>query len=92
MYYFNYPDNSIIDTIINKELFYKTYDGMLNLPKTLYYDCSKDEDLNITFTYPIIVKAANVVSYRKLSFPNKNKIVKKFENLLLQWILFFDKM
>ena len=80
MYYFNYPDNSIIDTIINKELFYKTYDGMLNLPKTLYYDCSKDEDLNITFTYPIIVKAANVVSYRKLSFPNKNKIY-KVENL-----------
>lgn len=77
MYYFNYPDNSIIDNIINKELFYKTYENsIISLPKTIYYDCSSNEEVSTPFTYPVIVKAANVVSYRKLDFIGKNKIYK----------------
>ena len=77
MYYFNYPDSGIIDTIINKELFYKTYENsIIELPKTIYYDCSSNEEINSPFTYPVIVKAANVVSYRKLDFIGKNKIYK----------------
>ena len=77
MYYFNYPDSSIIDNIINKELFYKTYENsIISLPKTIYYDCSSNEEVSTPFTYPVIVKAANVVSYRKLDFIGKNKIYK----------------
>ncbi len=77
MYYFNYPKSSIIKSIIDKETFYKTYENSnLTLPKTLYYDCKKDKDIKIPFDYPIILKASDVVSYRKLEFEGKNKIFK----------------
>lgn len=77
-FYFNYADVKIIETLSNKELFYKKYmdNGIIDLPKTLYLDLSKTSDIKIDFTYPIIVKAADVVSYRKLIFPGQNKIFK----------------
>lgn len=77
-FYFNYANIDIIETLSNKELFYKKYmnNGIIDLPKTLYLDLSKDTDIKIDFTYPIIVKAANVVAYRKLVFPGQNKIYK----------------
>ena len=77
-YYFNYADNKIIETLSNKELFYKKYmdNGIIDLPKTIYLDLSKKSDIKINFDYPIIVKAANVVAYRKLEFKGQNKIYK----------------
>lgn len=77
-FYFNYPSNEIIDSLINKEDFYKKYmdNGIIDLPKTIYYNCSTDVDVTINFTYPIIVKPANVVMYRHMDFPGKNKIYK----------------
>ena len=84
-FYFNYADLSIIETLSNKELFYKKYmdNGIIDLPKTIYYDLSKESELKIDFSYPIIVKAANVVKYRKLHFKGQNKIYKvKNENEL----------
>ena len=77
-YYFNYADISIIESLSNKELFYKKYmnNGIINLPKTIYYNLSKDDKLEIDFPYPVIVKAANVVAYRKLHFEGQNKIYK----------------
>ena len=41
-----------------------------------YYNLSKDDKLEIDFPYPVIVKAANVVAYRKLHFEGQNKIYK----------------
>ena len=77
-YYFNYANIDIINTLSNKELFYKKYmdNGIIDLPKTFYYNISKDKDIKLDFNYPVIVKAANVVKYRKLSFNNQNKIYK----------------
>ena len=77
-YYFNYANNKIIETLSNKELFYKKYmdNGIIDLPKTIYLDIAKDDDIKIDFSYPIIVKAANVVAYRKLEFKGQNKIYK----------------
>lgn len=77
-YYFNYADISIIKTLSNKELFYKKYmdNGIIDLPKTIYYNIKKDKDIKINFDYPVIVKAANVVEYRKLHFTGQNKIYK----------------
>ena len=77
-YYFNYANIDIIKTLSNKELFYKKYmdNGIIDLPKTLYLDLSKDSDIKVDFPYPIIVKAANVVKYRKLKFNGQNKIYK----------------
>lgn len=74
---FNYPDIKIIDTLINKEIFYKTYaNSILEFPKTLYTK-AKDFDIKqIDFKYPIIIKPANVVLYNHVSFAGKKKIFK----------------
>ena len=84
-FYFNYADISIIETLSNKELFYKKYmnNGIIDLPKTIYYNLSSNKEIKIDFSYPIIVKAANVVEYRKLMFSGQKKIYKvKNENEL----------
>lgn len=84
-FYFNYANIDVIETLSNKELFYKKYmnNGIIDLPKTIYYNISKDKEPKIDFSYPVIVKAANVVEYRKLHFKGQNKIYKvKDENEL----------
>ncbi len=75
-YLFNFPDVSIIKSLTNKELFYKTYkDSKLVFPKTIYYDCQKNTSLK-KITFPVILKPANVVMYNHITFPSKNKIYK----------------
>ena len=85
-FYFNYSDFNIIKNLSNKELFYKKYmnNGIIDLPKTIYYDTRTNQKINIDFDYPIILKAANVVLYRQLHFKNQNKIYKiqKIKELL----------
>ena len=73
---FNYPKYNIINTLSNKELFYKTYmdNGIIDLPKTIYY--KKNDKLDINIEYPVIIKPANVVEYRHIEIPNKTKIYK----------------
>lgn len=76
-FYFNYPSIDIIKSLTTKEIFYKTYENsILDFPKTKYYDCSSEDTLDIDFTYPIIVKPSNVVSYNHIDFEGKNKIYK----------------
>ncbi|MFI3307772.1 MAG: hypothetical protein R3Y21_04315 [Mycoplasmatota bacterium] len=77
MFYFNYPNNNLIDKIIDKELFYKEYENneFISLPKTYYYDCNIDDEIKYK-TFPLILKASDVVSYRRLSFDGKKKIYK----------------
>lgn len=72
---FNYPDINTIETLIMKEKFYKTYeDSCLNLPKTYYFNCSKEKEFHSKITYPVILKPSNVIMYNHLSFEGKNKI------------------
>ncbi len=72
---FNYPDIEIIDSLIMKEKFYKTYkDKGINIPKTFFYDCSKKSPFKEKMTYPVILKPSNVIMYNHLSFTGKNKI------------------
>ena len=75
---FNYPKKEIIDILVNKELFYKEYkdNNIIELPKTIYYNCKKDKKIKIDFMYPIIVKPADVVIYRHIEFEGKKKIYK----------------
>ena len=77
-FYFNYPKSELIDVITNKELFYKKFadNELITIPKTAYYDCNRDDKIKIDFMYPIIVKPADVVTYRQIDFPGKNKIYK----------------
>ena len=73
---FNLPDEKIIKTLTNKELFYKTYaNSSLEFPKTLYFDL-KDDENRIQVDYPVVMKPANVVEYNHVDFEGKNKIYK----------------
>jgi D-aspartate ligase len=87
-YLFNYPDIEVINSLSNKEKFYKTYENSnLLFPKTIYFDCQKDNLELSNLTYPIVVKPANVVSYNHLEFVGKNKIYKVNDELELLRIL-----
>ncbi len=73
----NYPSIDIIDSLIMKETFYKTYENsVLDFPKTVYYDCSNPSRVEDEFTYPVIIKPSNVIEYNHISFDGKNKIYK----------------
>lgn len=74
---FNYPSLNILKSLIDKESFYKKYNNSnLVFPKTIYYDLLKSDKIIMDFTYPVIIKPADVVSYNHLTFEGKNKIYK----------------
>lgn len=74
---FNYPDIDIIESLMMKEKFYKTYqNSSIELPSTYYFDCSKEKKFNKKMNYPVILKPSNVIMYNHLSFEGKNKIYK----------------
>ena len=74
---FKYPERELIDTLMYKESFYKTYENsVLDLPKTVYYDCKQKGEIPADFTFPVIVKPSNVILYNHLDFEGKNKIYK----------------
>ena len=76
-YIFNFPGEEIIKSLTNKENFYKTYQkSKLTFPKTCYYDCKGKDKLPVDFSYPVVVKPANVVMYNHITFPQKKKIFK----------------
>ncbi len=76
-YVYNYPNIDIINSLIMKETFYKTYENsVLDFPKTVYYDCSNPMEINHDFTFPVIVKPSNVIEYNHINFEGKNKIYK----------------
>lgn len=76
-YVYNYPNIDIINSLIMKETFYKTYENsVLDFPKTIYYNCSNPTPLEDSFTYPVIIKPSNVIEYNHIQFEGKNKIYK----------------
>ena len=73
----NYPSIDIINSLIMKETFYKTYENsVLDFPLTVYYNCSNPSEISDEFTYPVIIKPSNVIEYNHISFEGKNKIYK----------------
>lgn len=74
---YNIPSMDIIETLTNKEKFYKKYDGLeLKFPNTMYFDAKKDNINDININYPLVIKPANVVDYNHVEFEGKNKIYK----------------
>ena len=74
---FNYPDIDIIESLMMKEKFYKTYqNSAIEIPTTYYFDCSTEKKFNKKMNYPVILKPSNVIMYNHLSFEGKNKIYK----------------
>lgn len=87
-FYFNIPDINIIKSLTTKEIFYKTYEhSNLKFPKTIYYNCTEQEDLQIEFTYPVIIKPSNVVSYNHIEFEGKKKIYKVADEVELKKVI-----
>lgn len=76
-YVFNYPSVKILDSLMMKENFYRSYENScISLPKTRYFDCKKEREMTEEMTYPIIIKPSNVIEYNHLSFAGKHKIFK----------------
>ncbi len=74
--YFFKQQTEILESLTNKETFYKTYkNSNLSFPETYYFDVTKNHVIP-SMHYPIIVKPANVVLYNHVSFEGKNKIYK----------------
>lgn len=74
-FYFNYPSVDLQRTLVMKELFYKTYeDSVIDLPKTIYYDCKKDSIIKEDIIFPVIVKPSNVILFKHINFKGKKKI------------------
>ena len=91
-FYFNYPDAELQRTLVNKELFYKTYaNSVIDLPKTVYFDCKNDTEIPDDFTYPIIVKPANVILFKHITFKGKRKIYRLVNKEQLEKVIGFFK-
>lgn len=74
---YNYPSVEIIQSLMDKEKFYKTYEkSCLDFPKTTYYNPNSSNDIFVDFQFPVIVKPANVIIYNKVEFPHKKKVYK----------------
>ena len=69
-------DVQILETLTNKEKFYKTYkNSSLCFPDTHYFDVTKNTVIP-SMNYPIVLKPANVVEYNHITFEDKHKIYK----------------
>lgn len=74
-FFFNYPSVKLQNTLVNKELFYKTYgDSVIDIPKTYYFNCKNDSDISDDLLYPVILKPANVIKYKHINFEGNKKI------------------
>ena len=71
---YNYVDLKFLDSLMMKDLFYKKYKDSGLLPKTIIYNLN--DELNIDFEFPIIVKPSNVIEFNHISFLGKKKIYK----------------
>lgn len=74
---FNYNDEKLINSLIMKDIFYKTYENSeLDFAKTYFYDCKKYKEFKEELLYPVIIKPADVISYNHNNFEGKKKIYK----------------
>lgn len=54
---FNVSNEEIIDSLIDKEKFYKTYkNSILDLPKTIYIDNSNETEIKEKLEFPVVLK------------------------------------
>ncbi len=78
-YVYNCPSLEIVDNLLIKEKFYKTYaDAGLNFARTEYYDCSLKETAPMPkdIVYPLIIKPSNAIEYGKHHFEGQPKVFK----------------
>lgn len=72
-----YIDFELMDHIQKKETFYQLCDKHgVKYPKTIIYKKDMGLDFECDFSYPVIVKPSNGISYWDHPFPTQNKIYK----------------
>lgn len=81
---FNYPSLEIVNNLLKKSEFYRKFNSDLNLPKTVLYSCEGDNEINIDFSYPIILKPSNNIEYHNHEFAGMSKVykVKNYDELM----------
>ena len=76
-YYVPYIDFDLLDTITQKENFYRICDEVgIPYPKTRFLDCA-DPAAQVDdsgFTYPLVAKPSNSAAYHYAEIPNKKKV------------------
>lgn len=76
-YLFHAPSLAVIHSFTDKEDFYRTYQNYeLPLPKSLTLHLEKEELGDLPFSFPVVLKPCDVVTYNHLDFVGKNKIYK----------------
>lgn len=74
---FNYNSFELTNSLIMKDIFYKTYSkSKLDFAKTYFYDCRNFHEFDEDIMYPVIIKPADVISYNHNEFSGKKKIYK----------------
>lgn len=71
---YNYVDLDFLDSLMMKDLFYKKYGSSGLLPKTIIYNLN--DEINIDFDFPVIIKPSNVIMFNHIEFEGKKKIYK----------------
>lgn len=71
---FNYVDLKFLDRLMMKDKFYEAYKDSGLLPKTIIYNL--DDELNLDFNFPIIIKPNDVIDFNHINFEGKKKIYK----------------
>ena len=72
---FNYNNPLLIESLIMKDKFYKTYENSnLTFAKTFFYDCKEYKEFNEKILYPVIVKPSDVITYNHNDFDGKKKV------------------
>lgn len=75
-----YIDKELLDKIVLKDKFYEICDELcIDHPKTYVYNCGQENDLNFSFSYPVIAKCANSALYHYAKFEGKKKVF-RFED------------
>ncbi len=75
LYEFSVPKQDLILRLCEKENFYKVCDEYgFKYPKTAQCSFDSYEAFQAEFSFPVVVKASDSVSYWKCSFPGKKKV------------------
>lgn len=90
-YLFNYPEISIVNNLLVKEIFYDLYKNMgIDIPKTYIYKCNQNDDINkikeYFKEYPIIIKPSDGVEYHSLETV-LNKVYKIYNDEELEKVI-----
>jgi len=76
-YKFNYINESLMNQLQYKSNFYRLCERVgIDIPATLYYDCSQSAALPEPLYYPVILKPSNGILYYKHKFAGQQKVYK----------------